>query len=270
MEIKRDAELYELLLRLKRKPVGVKFLLKKEDYEDFDAEECTKRYPYCTLVSMATKGKSYKAHKGHMACYGSAAALGLEIPSQEILTGERRLGNGAYEDYTICRKISKGMVYCKHYTYGIAVMPLSDFTSAPDVVITVCNPFQAMRIAQGYAYSHGHIDNIKLSGMQATCQECTSYPFENDQINMSMFCSGTRMLGGWGEDEMAIGMPFHFFHSVVEGVKKTVNPLERNKGKSEIESNLASHGYEDEIDIIYNLNYDTGCYKGGAPGEPKE
>ncbi|MDD2371654.1 MAG: DUF169 domain-containing protein [Firmicutes bacterium] len=265
MNVKENAKWLEILLDLKRNPVGVKFFLSKEEYDNFDAPENTNILPYCVVVKRASDGKCQKIHKGHSGCMGSAWALGLAEPTKEVLSGERRSNYGTYKDKGICRKISKNMVYCQHDTYGLAIMPLEAFKEEPDIVIIVTNPFNGMRIAQGYAYKHGHIENIKFSGMQAICQECTSLPYEESRINFSMLCAGTRMLANWKEDELGIGMPYRIFEDIIEGLKKTVNPLERNKGKKKIEQKIktADLNLNDDFNIEYNSNYDDKVYKGG-------
>ena len=63
--------------------------------------------------------------------------------------------------------------------YGVEIAPLSDYVSYDiDVVILITNPYNAMRITQGYAYHNGPIKNVQFSGMQALCEECMTRPFE--------------------------------------------------------------------------------------------
>lgn len=127
-----------------------------------------------------------------MACSGGATALGLEIPTEEMLSGERRYSQGAYNNLDICKKVSNNMKYLKKQVYGVLTLPLEEFEKMkgvnPDVIIFVCNPFNAMRIVQGYANMRGHVNNISISGMQAICQEVTSLPYVNNQLNMSLMC----------------------------------------------------------------------------------
>ncbi len=267
MRIRKDAQWLEALLDVTRKPVGVKFLLSEDDYNHFSAQEPKNRMSYCTLVRRASDGIGSKFHSGHMACSGGSVALGLDKPTEKMLTGERRYKQGAYQDLCVCRKVSKHMAYCQS-TFGVAVLPLDEFTAEPDVVIIVCEPFQAMRLVQAYAYSHGHAKDICLSGMQAICQECTSFPFENDQINLSLMCSGTRLLAGWNNSEMALGMPYHIFSQIVTGLKATVNPLERDPQKRAIAQRIKEQDLDEDAPfIVYGHNYDDGCYKGGSVGQ---
>lgn len=263
MDLKQTSQWLDVLLDLKRKAVGIKFLLTKEEYLAFPAHENTNRMSYCTMVRRAGDGICQKAHAEHQACPGASMALGFQDVSQEVVSGKRRLGQATYRDLCIAHKVSKNMIYCEHRTFGIAIMPLEAFEENPDVVIIVSNPFNAMRVAQGYAYNNGHVTTIKLAGMQAICQECTSFPYETDQLNFSLMCSGTRMLAGWKKDEMAIGMPFHLLPQVVDGIKNTVNPLERNPEKKLIEQKLNEAGISNELNILFNHNYDDNVYKGG-------
>ena len=78
MTIRESAKWLEILLALERKPVGVKFLLTKEDYAQWPATENKHRMSYCTVVRRATRGRSQKIHRGHSACLGGAMALGFE------------------------------------------------------------------------------------------------------------------------------------------------------------------------------------------------
>lgn len=264
MGIMESAKWLDILLQIERKPVGVKFLLTKEEYDEFSATENKQLMSYCTVVKRASNNISQKIHKGHNACLGGATALGLEELSEESISGKRRLSQGAYRDLGICRSISKNMTFCKHKAFGVGVMPLESYDTEPDVVIIISNPFNIMRIIQGYSFSNGHANNIKISGMSAICQECTSFPYEENQLNISVLCSGTRMLAQWGKDEMAIGMPFRLYLEVIEGLKKTVNPLERNAEKKQIENKLLKEDSLNKLDIKYNQNYDDNAYKGGV------
>ena len=77
------------------------------------------------------------------------------------------------------------------------------------------------------------------------------------------------MLAGWGVDELGVGMPYHLFDSVVDGIKQTINPLERNKQKKKIEERIQNSHLKEEFVIEYNKNYDDGGYF-GLQGCPKD
>lgn len=263
MDLERIDKILNSILELERYPIGIKFIFTEEEYDKLDAEESKNKTSYCRFVSRASEGRKLKIHKGHNACSGGAVALGFQDVLPESASGIRRLKTGIYRDLGVSRKISKNMVYCEHKIFGVSIMPLKDYKEEPDVVIFVCKPYQAMRLAHAYSYHYGHANDIKLSGMQAICEECTSYPYENGCFNMSMMCSGTRMMTGWKDDEMAVGMPYRIFLNVVDGLINTINPLERNKHKKIIKEKLEQNNLSDLLDIKMNQNYDDNCYIGG-------
>lgn len=261
-KIQLSVEKLQSFLDLEREIVGVRFLFSEEEYDESKFHSFKNRMSYCTTVSKATKGQNHKIKLENFACAAAANALGLYKMSPLKEFGQARLKIGVYDNLGVSRQISKSMVYLPEGMYGLEIAPLREFNEEPHVVIIITNPFNAMRIAQGYAYYHGHVKGVQFAGMQALCQECTSYPFEKNTLNISMMCSGTRMLGGWKESELGIGMPFNLFDSVVEGVRKTINPLERNKRKKIIEENLREKNLLESAEIEYNKNYDDGLYFG--------
>lgn len=249
------------LLDLKREPVGVRFLLDEVEYSESPVVESVNGLPYCTAVRNAGNNKGCKMTLKHFACLAAAKALGLMPTDNNINSGKRHRDLGVYADLGVSRSVIKNMVFCKQQCYGIEVMPLADFRhSNPDVVLIITNPYNAMRIIQGFAYHEGHLKNAQLSGMCAICQECTSYPFENDQVNISLMCSGTRCVAQWGKDELGIGIPYRKLDKIIKGILKTVNHMDQNKEKKMIDEKLRNKNLSDNLEIIYNKNYYTNTY----------
>ncbi|MEG2144214.1 MAG: DUF169 domain-containing protein, partial [Oscillospiraceae bacterium] len=151
------------------------------------------------------------------------------------------------------------LVVCNHRTYGIEIRPLEDFEKNPDVVIMVTTPYNIMRIVQGYTYYYGTQTHFQMTGLQALCSECTAYPVEKNDINVSVLCGGTRYLSKWEESEMAVGMPYNIFDKISMGVYDTINAMEPNKDKKRIEERLIENEFDD-LKIIYDKNYHTNLY----------
>jgi uncharacterized protein (DUF169 family) len=263
-DYKTSSVLLESLLQIKRKPVAVKFLLDEPEFSVFKADKKNNMIVYCNAVARASFGRTFKLEAKNLACSGSARALGFIKPDDDTISGSRRVKNGSYRDLCISRNISTHMVYCQHTIFGIGITPLDKYehTENPDIILFITDSYDAMRIIQGYAYHYGHAKNIRLAGMQAICQECTSYPFETNDINVSMLCPGTRMLAQWARDEIVIGIPFNKYEMIVDGVLRTVNPFERNDNKKTIEEKLKANDLENVLKIEYNKNYDDGGYTG--------
>lgn len=147
-------------------------------------------------------------------------------------------------------------------TYGVAVMPLEMFEVEPDVVVQVGSSYNIMRIIQGHGYFNGYTNNLRTVGLQAVCQDLTTYPYNTGDINISLLCPGTRLVADWVPNEIGIGIPFAKWYEVVEGVKQTTNAFERNKNKEAIIKRLEERGL-DASEIKLNENYDDGSYSGG-------
>ncbi|WP_188398918.1 DUF169 domain-containing protein [Sporomusa sp. GT1] len=258
------AKWLDILLDLRRKPVGIKFLLTEADYTQSLAKVPQNGMPYCTAVKWAGQGRSYKMDAAHCSCFAASRALGMADITEDALSGSRHAKLGVYENLGVSRAVARDMVYCAHKCAGVEIMPLEQYTTSnPDVVILVTTPYNAMRITQAYAYHHGQLKNIKMAGMCAICQECTSYPHERNMPNISMLCSGTRCVAQWSKDELGIGIPYHYLEPVINGLRRTVNPMEFNQDKERIAQRLAEAGQADTMEIVLSQNYYTGAY--GTP-----
>lgn len=243
-------------LELDRKIVGVKFLFNDEEFCQATAMSIEAPMHYCAMVKAATAGNSVKAAAASFGCPGAARALGIMEPEEFFVSGQHYNRLGLYQDLTTAKNARNNMTFCQHKAYGVVVKPLEEFQEAPDIVLIITNPYNAMRILQGYTYIYGIHTAYKLSGNQALCSECTAYPFESNNINISMLCGGTRNKAGWRDDELALGLPFNRFIAVVDGIYKTVNIMEPNRNKSKIEEKLKQHELTD-LEIEYDKNYFT-------------
>ena len=259
-----DALWLDILLELRRKPIGIKFLLTEADYATSPVRVPPTGMPYCTAVRWAGRGRSYKMDAAHCSCFAASRALGMASVPEEALSGSRHAKLGVYENLGVSRAVARDMVYCAHKCTGVEIMPLDQYVDHnPDVVIIVTTPYNAMRITQGYAYHNAQLTNVKVAGMCAICQECTSYPHERNQLNLSLLCSGTRCVAQWEKDELGVGIPYHYLGQVINGLRQTVNPMEFNRDKERIARKLAEAGQEDAMEIVFNHNYYTGAY--GTP-----
>lgn len=114
-----------------------------------------------------------------------------------------------------------------------------------------------MRIIQGYAYFYGMPKAIRMIGNQALCLESTARPYVAKDMNVSMLCIGTRHRAGWKDDEMAIGIPREQISNVIEGLLATLNQMESDCNKKNIEEKLKEKNIS--FDIRYGCNYYMDC-----------
>jgi len=253
-QVKQSVIKANCALELSRKIVGMKFLFTEEEFQQADAKTIKAKMHYCVMVKTAMSGIGIKAAAEHFGCPGSARVLGITEPEELFISGRHYRRLGLYQDLVTAKNIRNNMTLCQHKAYGVMIKPLEEFEQAPDIVLIVTNPYNAMRIVQGYTNMYGLYTSYKMSGNQALCSECTAYPFESNNINVSMLCSGTRNVAGWGDDELGIGLPFNRFFSTIDGVYKTVNIVEPNRNKTKIEEKLKQNQLND-LEIEYDKNY---------------
>lgn len=246
-----------LAFKLDRRIIGVRFLFDADEFRKAEAKALKGRMPYCVMVRNAMAGKSLKAEAKSFGCNGAARALSVIEPDEMTSSGRFYQSLGLYQDLPTSKDVQRNVILCRHKAYGVMTKPLEEYEEEPHVVMVVTNPYNGMRIIQGYTYAFGFNTAYRMSGNQAICSECTSVPFERNDINVSLLCAGTRFKAKWKDDEMAIGFPFNQFLSIVRGVYATLDLTEPNEKKTEIEARFREAGREPPL-IQYNKNYYTG------------
>ena len=244
-------------LNLDHKIVGVKFLFSADEYNKADVKKITGRIPYCVMVKAAMSGKGTKAAAENFGCNGAAKAVGAVEPGEISSSGRFYNSLGLYQDLATSKNVQRNTTFCSHKIHGIMVNPVEAFEEEPDIVLIATIPYNAMRIIQGYTHVFGFNTSYKMSGNQAVCSECTAFPFESNNINISLLCAGTRFKAGWLDSELMIGFPFNQFLSIVDGTIATLDLTEPNTKKSEIENRFREAGIICPK-INYNKNYFTG------------
>ena len=188
-------------LELERKIVGVKFLYNEDEYLKETSDELKNKLNYCVLVRSAMMGHGRKAKLEVFGCLSAARAFGMVDPDGEWLSGVCYREKGMYKDLATARKVVKNTSCSTQKAYAIVVKPLEEYVeNNPDVVLIVSHPYNMMRLIQGYTYQFGTYKEFKLIGNQAFCSECTAYPMESNEINISTLCSGTRYIANWKKE----------------------------------------------------------------------
>lgn len=254
---KEDVAKLYASLDLSRKAVGVKLIKTEAEFQTIDGVFPQKPIRYCQMVKGASAGHSIKANAGSFSCQSGPRVLGINPADEKNAHGENWAGLGLYSSRELSAQVREGLSYSQNPMYGVLVQPLEKYETAPDVIVIVANPYNLMRITQGYAYSYGMPGNINMLGNQAVCLECSARPFVTQDMNISLLCIGTRHLAGWGKDEMAAGIPASKFSGVVDGIYQTINIMEDDEGKKRIAKNFAEYGIS--FDMKYQYNYYKDC-----------
>lgn len=252
--MKRITRKFEALIKTDRKLVGVKLVKTQDEFKEYDAIRVSAPITYCVAVKSAAYGHAVKFTASTSGCGGSTRALGLERPSEDFYSGKSGCSLGLYSGEKVSADVAARMKLCPPDTYGVVVKPLDMFESAPDVVLAIVDTRSAMRIIQGYSYYYGMQENFCMSGNQAVCVEATAIPYMTEDINVSLFCSGTRFLAGWKDYEVVVGIPYSRLETVVEGIRMTVNAVELDERKTVIADKLEQLGYNRD-EIVFGDTY---------------
>lgn len=241
-----------LALNLEYSIVGVKLLQSEDDYLKNEFEELKGKAAYCQMVKQGAQGGSSKSTIESHSCDGGTTALALESSNPRIESGEEYFSYNLYNTRSAARRMRRSITSLDYNTeknYGVAVGALEKFVSVPDVLIIVCNAYQAMRLMQGYSYCTGEKTSCDIGAMQALCSELTVVPLVTGKINLSVFCPSTRMLCKWNDDQMAVGIPFEKFYDVVDGVFGTMQTTDSKEKKKEIIDRFKSNNITIDLDI---------------------
>lgn len=194
-------------LALKRKAVGVKLLKTAEEYERANAIVLKRPINFCQMVAAATSGNRVKAKAENFKCKSGSRVLGIDPTDLKNSHGENWARLGLYANSDLSESIRDNLTYLKDPCYGVLLTPVEQTPDFPDVVLIAADPYNSMRIIQGYAYHYGMPKAINMIGNQAICLECVARPYAIKDINISLLCIGTRHRAGWKDDEMAIASP---------------------------------------------------------------
>jgi uncharacterized protein (DUF169 family) len=244
---------------LQRCIVGVRFLFSHAEFEVADAPIPSARMTYCKMVIRASKGEDMKVDVNNFGCFAAARVLGIVELDDWYVSGHYYGTSGLYRDYPTAKQVTGQMSRCGHKAVGLEIRPLENFTSPPHVVITISNPFNIMRLVQGYAYHFGNCESYKFIGNQAMCAEGTAHPYKSNDLSLSLLCAGARRVG-LNTDELAIGIPLSKFVAMVDGLCQTITPVENNTRKTHIKKQFFRTG-EPYVPITLNTNYGTAMMK---------
>lgn len=256
-----------------RKPVGVKFIKNKEEYEKTNIQEASHQMFFCMMVKSATVGHSLKVKREHIYCSARSESLGFSKPSDDLLSGKVGFKRNMYETEEVSSKMAKKVPYINHDVYGMVIQPLENYIDNPDVVILFLNPYKAMRVVQSYSYKFGPMNNIHFAGMGGICTELMARAYKYNDISISLLCSGTRFAAEWKDEEMGIAFPYSKFEMILDGIEKTSNTFEPDDKKAEIKKRMIENDITLNEELVYGENYhgsSLGIARMGVKGYRKK
>ncbi len=208
-------------LGLSHSPVAIKFVLNEKDLLK-GISKIEDKIRHCEMVQKASHGDMFYATSQEQMCKGGAAAIGLQEPMAKAKTGEFYKSLGRFSSIGSAKRTVDSIPKIDHMMYALVYAPLEKASFDPDVVVIICNPAQAMKLAQALIYTSGGRIEADFSGIQSICADVVAGPFMRGRPNFTLGCSGSRLYADIKEDEVIVGING-------ENIASLVNALESMK-----------------------------------------
>lgn len=192
-------------LGLEKSPVAIKLVLKEEDIPE-GIPKIQEEVRHCEMVQKAAKGEIFYATAGEQMCKGGAGALGLMEPPEKVKTGEMYYSLGRFSSLGSAKRTVDAIPKIDPMMKAIAYSPLETTPYDPDVVVIICNPKQAMMLAQAMVYTLGGRFEADFAGIQSICGDAVAGPYITKKPNITLGCSGSRKFADIKPDEVIVGM----------------------------------------------------------------
>ena len=192
-------------LGLDKSPVAIKFVLREEDVPE-GIGKIDENLRHCEMVQKAAQGSTFYATNEEQMCKGGASALGLMETPEKIKTGEFYQSLGRFSSLGSAKRTMESIPKIDPMMKAIIYAPLEEIKYDPDVIVVICNPAQALKLAQAMIYTRGGRVEASFSGIQSICADAVAGPFINNTANITLGCSGSRQYAGIKEDEVIVGM----------------------------------------------------------------
>ena len=104
----------------------------------------------------------------------------------------------------------------------------------PDVVVCSVRPVELARFIQAYQYQTGQRVNASMGGVVNS--DLIVRPYLTQEINISTYCLGARLIAQYESNRLGIGFPFHLYEQVAQGLdaSKTGYPFPLYPGAADV------------------------------------
>ena len=130
--------------------------------------------------------------------------------------------SGRFESPEIARKAISDMMAIQPPTTQAVFIYAREFDDVdvePDVVVLAVRPVELTRIIQAYQFQTGKRVTASMGGLRVVNSDLMVRPYLTQDMNISTYCLGGRLIGGFEADRLGIGMPFSQFKEMIEGMK---------------------------------------------------
>jgi uncharacterized protein (DUF169 family) len=198
-----------------RKPVGVKYLLKKPD----GIELLNKSLALCELFKEAQTSNPFYVGRENIQC--GRQIIGMREFPPVMRSGQLGPRFSMFKDPSANRRIYEYIpLLTKDSVRYITFSPVGQLSEEPDLLIITANPAQAEIVLRASSYSNGKMWSWKGT----TCLSCAwmyAYPYLNSEVNMTVSGLGFSMRARQvlPEGLLIISVPFDLIPMLIENLE---------------------------------------------------
>lgn len=89
----------------------------------------------------------------------------------------------------------------------------------PDVVVMSVRSVELSRIIQAYQFHTGKRVTASMGGLRVVNSDLIVRPYVTQEMNVSTYCLGARLIAEFEGDRLGIGMPLPIFEEIVRGLE---------------------------------------------------
>ena len=230
MDLDRLHELgksFEAVLKLKTKPIGIKFFEKISDVPD-DYEWIQRKKVMCNLCGFSRYYElpiAITKENTQGLCPVADISMGIgTVPEGFAEKAAGKFSKNAEQ----AAKIFEGMKTLPMKFEAVGISPLEISSVVPDVVQIWANPTQIMELEYSNVWNDGS-GKIQLcsNGHGGSCYETLSWPLATNEIRLAIADIGDKRHGYAADDDMILGVPVEKLESLYEGLVATQSTLNR-------------------------------------------
>jgi uncharacterized protein (DUF169 family) len=96
---------------------------------------------------------------------------------------------------------------------------IEGYDETPDVVVLSVRPVELTRVIQAYQFNTGKRVTASMGGLRVVNSDLIVRPYLTQEINVSTYCLGARLIAQYEADRMGIGLPYKDFEIIVQGME---------------------------------------------------
>ena len=218
---------FEAVLKLKTKPIGIKFFEKISDVPAV-YEWVNRKKVMCNLCGFSRYYEIPIAiTRENTSNLCVVADLSMDIGEIPEGFADKAAGKFA-KNPAEAAKILQGMHTLPIKFEAIGICPIASSPVIPDVVQIWANPTQIMELEYANVWNDGS-GKIQLcsNGHGGSCYETLSWPIATNEIRLAIADIGDKRHGYAADDDMILGVPISKLESLHEGMIANTSTLNR-------------------------------------------